>query len=237
MSKAAALLAFSAAGVWAQVTAEFSDPSRPGTVRIERARGGVTISGAAIKNVRVLSRNRAEEPISIRESGNVLTIDDNGRGNDGDLVLQVPFATSAVVKTVNSGTIRIENLEGEIEASNVNGHILLHGVKGAVVADTVNGKIVAALERADPKPMSFITANGELDVTFPANLKATLRMKADNGDIYTEFEVTIRNEQSRVQNKRGQWRSETVTIGQVNGGGPEIRLQTLNGKIYIRKGR
>jgi DUF4097 and DUF4098 domain-containing protein YvlB len=107
-----------------------------------------------------------------------------------------------------------------------------------VVADTVNGKIEAVLERvAAGKPMSFTTLNGDVNVTFPSNLKATLRMKADNGDIYTEFDVTIRNEQSRVQNKRGQWRSESTVVGQVNGGGPEIRLQTMNGTIYIRKGR
>jgi len=236
MNRTIALCALAAASGAAQTATEFSDPSRPGAVRIERARGGVTIVGAAVKNVRLLTRIRDGDTLSIRESANIVTVD--GRGFDGDLSLQVPFATSVVVRTANSGSIRVENLEGEIEASNVNGHILLHGVKGAVVADTVNGKIAATLERIDPgKPMSFITANGDLDVTFPSNLKATLRMKADNGDIYTEFEVVVRNEQARVQNKRGQWRSETTTVGQVNGGGPEIRLQTLNGKIYIRKGR
>ena len=37
--------------------------------------------------------------------------------------------------------------------------------------------------------MSFSTMNGDIDVSLPADTKARVKMKADNGEIYSDFEV------------------------------------------------
>ena len=36
--------------------------------------------------------------------------------------------------------------------------------------------------------------NGEIDVTLPADIKANLKMKVDNGDMYTDFDVKLTND-------------------------------------------
>ena len=40
-------------------------------------------------------------------------------------------------------------------------------------------------------PMAFANLNGDVDVTFPADLKATVRLHADNGEIYSDFDVDV----------------------------------------------
>ena len=64
-------------------------------------------------------------------------------------------------------------------------------------------------------------------------------MRAENGDVFSDFDVTLRGDQTQtktdVQGDRRRWRSDSFTLGTINGGGPEIRLESMNGKIYVRK--
>ncbi|MCX6592369.1 MAG: hypothetical protein NTZ56_12680 [Acidobacteria bacterium] len=236
------------------MTLAFSDPSRPGTVRVELTQGSIHVTGAAGNNVILDGKNRSSRQreesggmrrigggganLNAREEGNVIRIDSDSWSGGQDVSLQVPFKTSLVLKTVNGGTVRVENVEGEIEVQNVNGSIRLVDVAGTVVANSSNGKVEVTLSKVTPgKPMAFTSLNGTIDVTFPPDLKATMRMRADNGDIFTDFEAVVKTEQTNTQNGKGRWRSESTTVAQVGGGGPEIRLQTMNGRIYIRKGK
>ena len=38
-------------------------------------------------------------------------------------------------------------------------------------------------------PMSFTSLNGNVDVTLPGSTKANLKMRSDQGDVYTDFDV------------------------------------------------
>ncbi len=236
-----------------QIRTAFSDPSAPGTVRVEIVSGSITVSGTAgsdvvveVKGSPARTRRDSEAPagmrrigggggeVTVRESRNVIRVEAEGHTNQ-DLSIQVPAKTALKLETVNSGSIQIDNVEGEIEAENVNGSIKLTNVAGSVVANTLNGKIECTLTKAFPdKPMAFTTLNGAIDVTLPSDLKATLRMRSDNGDIYSDFEVNVRSERVESKSRRG-WKSESTIVADINGGGPEIRLQTMNGKIYVRK--
>ena len=90
-------------------------------------------------------------------------------------------------------------------------------------------------------PMSFSTLNGEIDVTLPTNINATIKMKTDNGEIYSDFEIELQaaGGQEIVDESRGdrnRIRIDKTITGNINGGGPEFQLTTFNGNIYIRKG-
>jgi len=83
--------------------------------------------------------------------------------------------------------------------------------------------------------------NGKVDVTLPSNLKATLKMRSDNGDIFTDFDVQLRPapaDSNTGARKGGRYRVEVnrAIYGAVNGGGPEIELRTFNGSVFLRKG-
>ena len=90
--------------------------------------------------------------------------------------------------------------------------------------------------------MSFSTMNGEIDVTLPANIKTNVKMKTDQGDIFTDFDVKLdaTSQPPQVEDKRkkgGRYRVRLNrgTSGTINGGGPEIQFTTFNGNILIHK--
>ena len=77
--------------------------------------------------------------------------------------------------------------------------------------------------------------NGAVELTFPANLKANLRLESDTGAASIDFDLTrIRDEPLGRRIVSG-GRLRTVTYGAVNGGGPEIAVRTENAPIAIRR--
>jgi DUF4097 and DUF4098 domain-containing protein YvlB len=158
-------------------------------------------------------------------------------------VITVPLHASLQLGCVNSGNIDVEHVDGEIDANDLNGNITLKDVSGSVVAHSLNGHVLATIERVDAsKPMSFSTLNGNIDVTLPDNVRANLRMKTDNGSIYSDFDVKLNSGASIVQTGPGQRqegryhvRFDHTLRGTINGGGPELQFTTFNGQIYIRK--
>jgi hypothetical protein len=247
-----------------------TDPARPATVQIDMLNGAMTIRGENRKDVLVTARgndndnddNRGRrgrgrvspnDPslegftrlnqrggFEITAANNVVSID-TGIRSGGELEVRVPMRTNLKLEGTNGAGITVENVEGDIEAEHTNGSIRLTNVAGSVVAETTNGSVVVVLTRiAGEKAMSFITLNGNVDVTLPATAKANLRMRSDNGDIYTQFEVTERPAPPPPASQRNGRLSIEVNkaiLGTINGGGPEFHLQTLNGNIFLRRGK
>jgi DUF4097 and DUF4098 domain-containing protein YvlB len=138
--------------------------------------------------------------------------------------------------------ISVENVEGEIEVESLNGSVTLTNVAGAVVANTQNGPITVTLSRVTAdKQMAFTSFNGKVDVTLPASIKATMKMRSDNGDVFTDFDVQLQQSPpartTRGNNGRTRIEVNRALYGTVNGGGPEIELRSFNGSIYLRKGQ
>ncbi len=183
--------------------------------------------------------------LEVEEEDNVVTISSESWKNAVDLVIQVPSASNLELSSTNDGDIVVENVSGTIEVGNVNGSNTLKNVSGNVVAQTVNGEILVTLSRVTPdKPMSFSTMNGDIDVTFPADVKASVRMKTQQGDIYSDFDVTLKPAAQKpaeeaTKSGKGKYRIsfDRFLTGAIGGGGPEFTFNTFNGDIYIRKGK
>jgi hypothetical protein len=90
--------------------------------------------------------------------------------------------------------------------------------------------------------MAFTSLNGKVDVTLPAATRANLKLRSDQGEVYTDFDVQLKTSPSTpVENRgrNGKYRIEVnrAISGSINGGGPDFELRTFNGSIYVRKGR
>jgi hypothetical protein len=109
-----------------------------------------------------------------------------------------------------------------------------------VVATTYNGEIKVGFDKiTEGTPMSFVTYNGDIDLTFPATLKASLKMKTQQGEIMTGFDVKL-SAAAPVQKADSKGGTYKVTLdewvrGDVGGGGPEFIMRNYNGDILIRK--
>lgn len=155
--------------------------------------------------------------------------------------IRVPRNTSVHLKSVNGGKIEVRGVSGEHELEHTNGAITATDVSGSVVAQTTNGAVKVTFTRIDPgTPMSFVSFNGSVDVTFPPGLAADLKMRSHNGQVYTDFDVEVQESGAvkKEERKEGGYRVslERAIEAKVGGGGPEMTLRTFNGSIYVRKG-
>jgi hypothetical protein len=245
-----------------RVTVPFRDASKPRSVVVKLIQGGITVRGYDGKDAIVESTARGNRShrsgrtppdgmhridgmsgdLDIAEDNNVITIN-GGITRSADVTTQVPAQTSVRVQTLNGGAITIENIAGEIEAENMNGAVTVTNASGSVIANSMNGKINVSLNRVTAgKSMSFSTMNGSIDVTLPTDVKANLKMKTDNGEIYTDFDVKLDGtnhppvvEDQRKSGGRYRVKMDKAMYGSINGGGPEMQFVTYNGNILIHK--
>ena len=133
----------------------------------------------------------------------------------------------------------MRNLTGEMELSNANGDIVMTQVSGSAVLNTIDGDIMVKFDKITPEaPMAFSSIEGKIDITFPADLRALVKMRSDHGEVYSDFNMQMQERQTVVekQTKSGIFKVflDEWTIGKINGGGPEILLKSFHGNIYIR---
>ena len=244
-----------------KVSVPLTDPSRPVTLRAHLVSGSITVKGADIKEVVVEARARGDEAhtggraegmkripmtstgLNIEAENNNVRVSTDSYQRTIDLTITVPIHTSLSLHSVNDGNIVVSGVDGELDINNVNGEVDLKNIGGSVVAHALNGHVVATFNRVDPqKPMSFSSLNGDIDVTFPADLKANVSLRTDNGEVYSDFDVKVQPTapQQTVEDNRGKGGKYKVQIdknvrGTINGGGQEIQFKNFNGNIYIRK--
>ncbi len=178
--------------------------------------------------------------LDIEEKDNHVEISSDHFNKRIDLEIKVPINFSLALGTVNNGDIYVSNVDGNHEISNVNGDIEMYAVSGSVVASTVNGKLVLEFDKVAPNtPMAFAGMNKNIDLTLPADTKATLKMDSKMGEIYTDFDAEMVKSDPEVKKstKSGVYKvsvSQTVTA-KLNGGGPEFKFKNFNGDIIVRK--
>lgn len=240
-----------------RVSVPLRDPARPAMVKVSTVNGNIQVRAHSGKEVIVDTEEQAprtqsapngmkqilsgRDGVSIEEENNVVTVKSMHGG--GSYVVLVPEKSSVHLKSVNAKELRIEGVEGEIEAETANGAITIVNAAGPVVAHSLNGRLTASFTRvAAGKPMSFSTLNGRIDVTLPAAAQADLRISNRRGETYSDFELAVttavtRSESGMENGPKYKLNMEHVVSAKLNGGGPEISLRSLNGKIYIRKAK
>jgi hypothetical protein len=244
-----------------KITVPLTNPAQPVTIRATMMTGSIRVTAGTGRDLVVTTSESARRRpardsappgmtriggrpgMNIEEDHNVVTISSGAMDGGGDLVIETPANTNLQLTTMNGGTIEVTGVSGDHELENMNGSISLTNVSGSVVAHTMNGTITASLEHiSSNKPMSFTSLNGKVDVTLPADTKARLRLKSDNGSIFSDFDVKLEAdlnkpvvEDTRSQNGKYKISVDKAVTGTINGGGPEYTFQTMNGNILIHK--
>ncbi len=178
--------------------------------------------------------------LEVTENDNVVQIGSNSFSNGMDLEIEVPLDFDLNVSSFNEGTMFVSNVSGELELTNHNDDITAENISGSVLATSFNGAIKISFNKVkEGVPMSFSTFNGDIDVTFPTTLKATFKMKTEQGEVLSDFDLNMIKE-APVQRKETSGGTYKVVIdgsirAQVNGGGPEFSMKNHNGDIIIRK--
>lgn len=240
------------------VSVALSDPSRPALVKASLINGGITVKAYDGKEVVVEARARNRESsrsesnmkrilisstgLSVEEENNEVRINTDSLGRPIDLDISVPIRTSLKLNAVNSGDIVVTGVDGELDVNDVNGSVTLNNVSGSAIAHALNGRVLVTFNRVNQKPMAFSSLNGDIDVTFPADLKANLSLKSDRGEVFSDFDVQVQAsvpqqtvEDSRKDGGKYRVKIDKTVHGTIGGGGPEMQFTNFNGSIYIRK--
>ena len=244
------------AGKVQRLTVPITDPSRPITVHASLFTGGIFMEpheGNQIL-IEVVPADDPETPgrpdgmrvipnrslgLTVEEEGNKVSIGGDYSGGIDRIVMKVPRRTSVLASTVLEGDIVVRGIEGELELQSTNGSITATDVAGSVVAQTTTGEIKVSFTAIQSgKSMSFVTFTGNVDVTFPGDLKADLHLNAGHGEIYTDFEFDLVPTESQMKSERS-GKKYRVQLDQevrarIKGGGAEMHFKTWNGDIFIR---
>lgn len=231
-----------------------------------KGHGGTAVSLQAQKQVEArhsadAARLGQEWSLAFRQEGNTILVYADGPGvevkqnsrgewsynvnndsKDGtvtfDIELQVPDEVKVYASTINGGDVSIEDLKSDGRASNVNGGVRLLNVSGNVEATTVNGDVEVQSNNIPKTDTKFTTVNGAIRLTFPPQLAANIHYTSVSGDFYTDFDVTA----SPLREENKKHGGTYYKIGgksnlQVGQGGPKIKITTVNGDMYLKKGK
>jgi DUF4097 and DUF4098 domain-containing protein YvlB len=244
------------------LTVPLSEPGKPYKLEVGLVSGSINVIGYSGKEVVIdaemehsKKEDRQAEPGMHRISGaqnldliaheknNTVDITTGMPNKQVNLTIKVPAgSTSIKLSTVNGKSVIASDISGDMEISATNGFIKLTNVSGSVVANSINGNVIVTFKSIDAKaPMAFTTLNGNVDVTFPASLKADVKLRSDRGNIYTDFDMTTDKTEPKATKtvKDGTYRItiEDWVYGKINGGGPQLLMKNMNGNIYIRKAK
>lgn len=189
------------------VSVGFSKPGAPRILRVAVPMADLTITGADVDQVTVVSevaQSKSQKrrdglrviatgsSFELSEKDNVVTlVQDHSalQGGPGDFKITVPRDVKVVASVEINGDVRVRGVSGDVSVSNLNGSIDLAGVSGSVSAETMNGEIKAQYASLAPdKVHAFASMNGEIDIYVPADAKATFRLRAQNGTVLTDLD-------------------------------------------------
>jgi DUF4097 and DUF4098 domain-containing protein YvlB len=242
-----------------KVSVNLSDSTRPAFVKASSVNGGITVKAYEGKEVIVEARGRNEESekpsggpkrlnisttgLTVEEENNEVRIGTESYARTIDLTISVPVHTSVKLRAVNDGDIVVTGVDGDLDVDDINGAVTLNDVSGSVVAHALNGHVHVTFLKVNPqKPMAFSSLNGDIDVTFPADIKANVSIKSDRGEVFSDFDVQLQAsapqqvvEDGRKQGGKYRVRIDKTVHGTINGGGPDYQFTNFQGQIYIRK--
>lgn len=229
------------------------NPGEPGSLSLEALQSSITVIGYEGDKVLISNGDDDESEetevtedglrkisggpgFEITKHGNTISIGNVSFFQSSDFKIKVPRNFSLNISTL-SGDLHVKNVSGELELSSVNGDITLKNVNGSANVNTVNGDITADFNSvAANDPMAFTTLSGDIDVALPADAAFSAKIDSERGDVYTDFNLNIKNRSQRSSTNG----MVNVSVNEeihatVNGGGPEYLFKSLNGDIFIRK--
>jgi DUF4097 and DUF4098 domain-containing protein YvlB len=125
------------------------------------------------------------------------------------------------IKLIN-GELDINGVSGEVHASCINGRLEAHNLAGRSDLSTINGRLEAHFDQL-PAHVELNSVNGSLALTIPSDSKAEIEASTVSGNISNDFGLHVNRHQYVGHDLRGS----------LGGGGTQIKLDNVNGKIEI----
>ena len=131
-------------------------------------------------------------------------------------------ATAKLNVDAHNASFRATSLRGDVNISTHNGDINILDFDGAARVETHNGDVRVGY-RSFTKSARVETHNGRIELELPAQARFHVDARGHHMDMSSDFPMTVGS------------RGDSTYVGDVNGGGPEVRVSTHNGALKLRK--
>jgi DUF4097 and DUF4098 domain-containing protein YvlB len=132
-----------------------------------------------------------------------------------------------------AGSIRLASAKGRVRAETGGGSIQLDGATSVQAETSAGGIVVKLLSGADRRSDSTLeTSAGDITVYLANDLAISIRAEIESANGHT-----IRSDFSdiHVSSEGGPWEKTVTAEGQLNGGGPVLRVRTNSGNVNFRR--
>jgi DUF4097 and DUF4098 domain-containing protein YvlB len=154
-----------------------------------------------------------------------------------DFVVKLPSTVNLLVSTINDGDVVVENVKGVVNAHNINGSIRLQNLTREANASTINGDLDVEYSQNPQRDCRFYTLNGDINALFQKGLTASMGFQSFNGSLYTNID---RLEYLPVQVEKKQ-QNESIKYKvndsrfKIGTGGAYLDFETFNGNVYVKE--
>lgn len=181
-------------------------------VNLESSGGGIRVS--ALKgNARVHSSGGG---LRIADIAGNIDADSSGGG------VEVKKVRGNVTAESSGGGIDIAEVSGNVDASSSGGGVHVNGVGGRVTADSSGGSVSAVLAEGHTAGGSLSSSGGGVSVAVARDTRLSIDAYSSGGSVKCELPVQPEGKQTR-----------TTLRGDLNGGGPTLKLRSSGGGIHI----
>jgi DUF4097 and DUF4098 domain-containing protein YvlB len=129
-----------------------------------------------------------------------------------------------------SGDLTLEDINGDLNGKSVSGDINARGSLSGAEFESVSGSFTFSGDLKDGGNYSVNTHSGDIRLTVPSDLGATLDLQTFSGSVESAFGMTLQPGEQPMGRRNHRMRFT------VNGGGARISLETFSGDINIDKG-
>jgi DUF4097 and DUF4098 domain-containing protein YvlB len=152
----------------------------------------------------------------------------NFLNNAGSIDYTIKAPSDAILEDIElvNGNLKVAGITGYLSLGTVNGSITATGMAGDAWVETVNGNLDLSFDKmSDGQSVDLESVNGAIVLRIPAKANAKVGAETLNGNISSEFGLTV---------EKGEWVGRSME-GLVGSGGARITLETVNGSIDVKK--
>jgi hypothetical protein len=146
------------------------------------------------------------------------------KGKTGAGNINIGAVRGEVTVDTGSGNVEVNGAQGTVRITTGAGNVQLEEARGTVNIKSGAGNITAFMTE-QPRATSVLeTGAGNVTVHLAANARARIDASAAMGSASTDFPLAV----------EGKWMSKSFG-GDINGGGPSIRLRAGVGNVSLRR--
>lgn len=135
--------------------------------------------------------------------------------------IDIADLTGNIDADTSGGSISVGNITGKVELHTSGGSITTEDIFGPIDANTSGGSIRTTFAQQLTEDAELNTSGGSITAYLVSDIKIDINASTSGGRVRSEFDIDGRVKKTSVK-------------GEINGGGPKLRLHTSGGSISIK---